>query len=211
MRASFLRFLALGGDEHAPLHEKGLSLHGAGIEGKLDIEGAILPHSLELSNCHLSSIAILRHSNIHGFLRFRGCCFESLDGDHMVCSGSVFLTGGFTSTGTVRLVNAQIGGDLLCGKGKFDGKDGEALTCDGAVIKGDVYLNDGFTVMGSVSLLGARIDGYLVCNEGKFDGKDHDALICLGAVIKGSVLLSDGFTAAGTVNLADAQIGEPFT
>jgi hypothetical protein len=87
-----------------------------------------------LSNCQLSSIAILRHSDIHGFLRFRGCRFESLDGDHMVCSGSVFLTGGFTATGRVRLVNAQIGGDLTFGKGKFDGKGGDALTYDGAVI-----------------------------------------------------------------------------
>src|SRR4051794_31528064 len=52
IRAGFLRFLALGGDETAPVHEKGIWLQGAIIEGQLDLDGATLPFDLFLLHCH---------------------------------------------------------------------------------------------------------------------------------------------------------------
>jgi hypothetical protein len=50
VRAAFLRFLMLGGDEAAPVHEQGVQLRGAWIDGSLDFEGAILPHDVALQN-----------------------------------------------------------------------------------------------------------------------------------------------------------------
>lgn len=50
VRASFIRFLALGGDDKAPIHEHGVRLAGAWIEGALDLEGAFTPSGLMLAN-----------------------------------------------------------------------------------------------------------------------------------------------------------------
>jgi hypothetical protein len=51
VRASFLRFLLLGGDEQAPVHEQGVQLFGAWIQGKLDLKNCFVPHGLKLEKC----------------------------------------------------------------------------------------------------------------------------------------------------------------
>jgi len=213
VRASFLRFLALGGDEHAPVHDQGVQLYGAWVDGDLDLEGATLPHSLSLTYCHLTNI-ILRHSDIHGCVGFQGChVVKGLSADGMVCSGGVFLKD-FTSTGTVNLLNTKLGGNLECHGGKFDVKNDDALICDRAVIQGSVFLNDSekgsnkvrFIATGIVSFMAARIDGSLDCSNAVFNGTPR-ALECDRAVINGSVFLKNGFTATGSVCLAGTQIG----
>ncbi|MCF7964111.1 MAG: hypothetical protein K9L79_01085 [Methylobacter tundripaludum] len=210
VHASFLRFLALGGDEHAPVHENGVSLQGVWVEGELNLVSAILPHSLGLVNCHLSTIN-LRYSKVHGFVAFQGCYVDSFDGDCMVCGGDVFLNEGFTAASTVRLANAQIRGSLDCSNAVFnDDRSGDdligALVCNNAVI-GKVFLNTGFSANGTVSLSGAQIGSDLLCSGGRFDGKGEDALLCTGTVIKGFVSLTKGFTSTGMVCLSGAQIG----
>ncbi len=55
VRAAFLRFLALGGDELAPVHEHGVELFGAWIEGKLDMKAARVPSDLIIGLCHFDS------------------------------------------------------------------------------------------------------------------------------------------------------------
>ncbi|MCK9396210.1 MAG: hypothetical protein M0Q44_11535 [Methylobacter sp.] len=210
VRASFLRFLALGGDEHAPVHEKGVSLHGAWVDGDLDLEGATLPNSLKLTYCHLTYIT-LRHSNIHGCVGFQDChVVKGLSADGMVCSGDVILKD-IISTGTVHLLNAKLSGNLECRGGKFDVKDGDALICDRAVIRGSICLNDSFTATGIVSFVAARIDGSLDCSNAVFNGarsgEKDVALACDRAAIKGGVFLRNGFTATGSVRLSGAQIG----
>jgi len=210
VRASFLRFLALGGDEDVPVHENGVSLQGVWVEGELNLVSAILPHSLGLINCHLSTIN-LRYSNVRGFVAFQGCYVESFDGDRMVCSGDVFLNEGFSAKSTVRLADAQISGCLDCSTAVFnDDRSGDehvgALVCNNAVI-GKVFLNKGFFSNGTVSLSGAQIDSDLLCSGGRFDGKKENALLCTGTMIKGFVSLTKGFTSTGMVCLSGAQIG----
>ncbi|EGW21097.1 hypothetical protein [Methylobacter tundripaludum] len=206
VRASFLRFLALGGDEYAPVHEKGVQLYEAWVDGKLDIEGAISPNSLRLTYCHLNTTPNLRDSVVHGCLLFQVCHIEGLEADRMVCSGTIFLNN-VISTSEVSFAGAQIGGDLVCDGGKFDGKEGNALICDRARIKGCVFLRNEFSSTGEVAMIGAQIGGDLVCENGQFVVKDGNALSCDGAVIKGCVVLKNGFTATGTVRLQGAKIG----
>ena len=122
----------------------------------------------------------------------------------------MFLDNGFTATGTVRLLGADISGQLNCNGGTFDNADGNALAADRATIKGSVFLNDGFTATGEVRLLGADISGQLNCNGGTFDNADADALSADGATIKGDVFLNDGFTATGTVRLLGARCNTLF-
>lgn len=212
VRASFLRFLALGGDEHAPVHEKGVQLCGASVDGVLDLEGATLPHSLSLKSCHLNTVPILRDSNVLGFVSFNGCYVEGLEADGMVCSGSLSLEGSFITT--VYLSGAEISGDLACTGGKFDGAD-YALLCQSTVIKGNVFLNNA-TATGSVSLIGTQIRGSLVCTNAVFgntcsDKKHVNALNCDRAVIKGGVFLNTDFIATGTVRFSNAQIDSDLT
>jgi len=213
VRASFLRFLALGGDESAPVHERGVLLKGAWVENELNLENTFLPHGFGLWDCHLSNI-ILRHSNIHGCVGFQGCyVVNGVSADGMVCSAGVFLRD-FTSTGTVNLLNTKLGGNLECCGGKFDVKNDDALICDRAVIQGSVFLNDfkkgsekvRFTATGPVSFAAARIDGSLDCSNAVFNGTPL-ALECGRAVINGSVFLKNGFTATGSVRLSGTQIG----
>jgi hypothetical protein len=206
IRSAFLRFLALGGDENAPVHEKGIQLQGAWLDGKLDLDGTTLPSGLLLVNCYFSATPLLHDCRIQGSVNLIGCHVDGLIADGMVCSGSVFLSNGFTSSGTVRLLNAQIGGNLDCSAAAFDGMGGYALGCDRAVIKGGVFLSDGFTASGTVRLRGAQIAGSLECDGATLDGKNGDALLCDRASIKGNVFLRDGFTAVGTVRLSGTQI-----
>jgi hypothetical protein len=44
IRGAFIRFLLLGGEQLAPIHEKGLMLRGARIDGDIDLEGAARSH-----------------------------------------------------------------------------------------------------------------------------------------------------------------------
>lgn len=118
VRASFLRFLALGGDEYAPVHEKGVWLQGAWVEDDLNLESATLPYNLVLSQCYLNNI-ILISSKAHGLISFHGCHVNELKADRMICGNSVFLKQGFIATGKVSLDGAQIGYDFICYDAKF--------------------------------------------------------------------------------------------
>ncbi|MFI3217685.1 MAG: hypothetical protein QX189_01000 [Methylococcales bacterium] len=205
VRANFVRFLALGGDEYAPVHENGVRLLGAWVEGELNLESATLPHDLLLGKCHLRNI-VMRHSNIRGSIKFVGSQVQGIEADGMRCSAGVFLEYGFTTTGAVSLTNAQIGGNLQCQSAKFKVAGGDALVCDSAVINGSVFLNDGFTAIGVVRFVGTQIGGSLECNNGSFNDTNKGALILNRAEIKGKVFLNDEFVAIGTVNLSGTQI-----
>ena len=113
---------------------------------------------------------------------------DALIADGMVVKGGVFLSDGFTAHGEVRLLGAQIGGDLECIGGTFQNceKDGnatgKALTAYGMVVKGSVFLRDGkFT--GAIDLSAADIgtlldDGNCWPATGNiFDGLRYERII----------------------------------
>ena len=207
VRAAFLRFLALGGDGLAPVHEKGVQLQGAWIKDTLDMEGADIPHGLKMVGCNFEATLVFRNAKIAGSFNLSGSQLPGFKGDGISCAGGLFLRQGFKSTEAVRLLGAQIGVNLECSGATFDGGEGDALTADGAVIKGGVFLNKKFTAKGEVRLLGAQIGGSLSCDGATFDGGEGDALTADGAVIKGGVFLNEKFTAKGEVRLLGAQIG----
>ena len=154
IRAAFLRFLVLGGDANAPIHEHGVQLMGAWIEGKFDLEGSHAPCRLDLSHCAFDAEPVLSAATIAG-LSLSGSRVPGIQGDRLVCQSDVFLRS-LSASGEVRLLGAQIGGNLECSGAKLDGKKGDALSADGAVIKGGVYLNAGFTASGAVRLVVRR-------------------------------------------------------
>jgi len=206
VRASFIRFLALGGDDEAPVHERGVQLIGAWIEGVLDLQGAVTTSNLSLNRSYFESPPMLRGAEIAGTLTLSGSLLPGLQADRLQCKGSLFMSDGFTSIGTVRLLGVQIDGNLECNGAELNGKDDKALAADRAVIKGAINLSNGFTATGEVRLLGAQIDGNLNCKGAQLDGKSGKALATDGAIIKSSVFLSNGFTATGEVRLPGTRI-----
>jgi hypothetical protein len=148
--------------------------------------------------------------NIHG----QG---KALDADGLIVRGDVFLRSGFHSLGLVRLLGAQIGGDLDCSGGTFSNSNGSALSADGADVKGYVYLCDrivaqgglylhrNFIARGGVGLPGVQIGRNLDCSGGSFDNWGGAALDAEGVIVQESVFLSEGFNARGFVSLANAK------
>lgn len=207
VRAEVLRFFALGGDVQAPVHEMGVQVEGAYIDGAIYLGGAVLPHSLTVLSSRLAGPMHLNGAEVRGSLSLGGSALDELTAEHAVVRGSIFLRDGFQATGEVSLLGVRVDGDLDCRGGQFEVEDGDALSADGAVIKGAVFFNGDFRATGQVRLRGAQIGTHLYCRGGQFEVQEGCALSADGAVIKGNVALDKGFTAAGPVWLPGARIG----
>jgi hypothetical protein len=136
----------------------------------------------------------------------------------------VFLNEKFNAEGELRLLGAQIGGDLTCSGGTFKNPGKDALSADGVSVQGSVFLDEKFSAEGEVRLLGAQIGNQLNCAGGTFKNPGSDALSADGVNVKGDVVLCEdlsadganvqgsvfpnkGFSAEGEVRLLGAQIG----
>jgi hypothetical protein len=164
--------------------EGAVSLYGADITGQLNCRGA------ELTG-----------KDSEG---------DTLVAERMKVGGAVILDEGFTAAGAVRLLGADITGQLNCGGAELTGKGnhGRTLVADGVNAGGDVFLDKGFTAAGTVSLRSARISGSVVLHPAALAGRDQVALNAAGAQIAGALLWSPAGQIVGQVNLEGATIGE---
>ncbi len=131
VRAEFLRFLALGGDDEAPVHETGLQVQGAWITETLDFSSAEIAGALTLAKCRFENAPKLVDAQIRGEFSLAGSAVPGLYADRLNCRANVSLKDEFTSMGEVRLLGATISGDLECRGGAFKNPDGPALSADG--------------------------------------------------------------------------------
>jgi len=207
IRPELIRFLALGGDDTAPVHEKGVQLRGAWIgaaaldEGQpaLDLEGAQLMTGLWFFNCYFTST--LKFGDMRASsLSLEGSFFPGIIADGLKLNGSLFLRG-VHSKGTVRLGIAEINGDLDCSGGRFENRGSWSLFCDRARIAGNVFFVDGFRSIGETRLLDVMISGSFTCSGGRFDNEDGRSLSCDGITVGGSVFCDKAFYATGEVRL----------
>ena len=205
VRAEVICALAVGTNPAWPVHAKGVRIRGAKIVGALDFEAATLRCPLLLVGCYIDKPVTLLGATIPA-LNLHGSHLPDLKADRVSVRGSVFLRGGFTATGEVRLPRAQIDGDLSCIGASFTNQKGPALNADGVSVRGNVFLSEGFTATGEVRLLGAQIGGQLNCN-GSFTNQKGPALSADRVNVRGGVFLREGFTATGEVRLLGAQIG----
>ena len=178
---------------------KGLYFFGSTFTGPLDLPGANITGMLACSGVQL---AVPDQGGV------------ALRAVRMKVDGGVFLEEGFTAAGAVRLVRANITGNLECSSARLEGADGDgnALAADGLKVGGDVLLNQAsgqkFTAAGVVSFVGADITGNLSCSGARLDGANDDgnALVADGLKVGGSVFLNEGFTAAGVIRLVRANV-----
>jgi len=157
VRAEFLRFLALGGDADAPVHEKGIIVQGAWITGMLDLSDAEIGRALIFRNCRFTAAPRLFDANVRGFLSWEGCALPGLKADRLQCHSSLFLKSGFEAEGEVRLRGAKIGGNLDCSESKFKNANGFALNAEGMVVSGAFIFRDVTITQGSVNLGFAQV------------------------------------------------------
>ena len=207
VRAGFLRFLLLGGDARASIHERGVRLKGALIKGALNLENTVTTSSINCKSCMFTAPLILRRSTLPGGLFLQGSKVHGIKGDGLTTTGSVFLRNDFQAIGEIRLLDAKIGGTLDCTKGQFENKDGKTIITERAVIQGSVFFRDGFKSVGEVRLLGTHIGGDLSCRDAQFDGNGKRAISADGMCVSGGFIFRNLSSAVSSISLAGASVG----
>lgn len=186
----------------------------AGLAGDM-----LVARELDLSDSAFTGPVKLRCADIAGQFSCRGARLAGPDSDGYVlvadrlkAGGSVFFDRGFTATGAILLLGAEIAGALGCTGAQLTGadSDGTALFADRLKAGGGVFLNSGFSAAGAVRLPAAIITGELNCSGARLTGSDSNghALVAADLRVTGEVLLSEGFSATAAVYLESAQVGE---
>ena len=156
IRVEILRYLILGGCDECRVHEWGVQLVGAWIDGELDLSFAVVG-AIGLRKCRFAHPVTALSARFH-FLNLNGSLLPSLNVQGVEVKGGVFLKTGFKAEGEVSLSGAWIGVQLGCTGGSFFNADGHALNAQGVEVKGSVFLDDGFKSKGVVSLGSGPID-----------------------------------------------------
>jgi hypothetical protein len=210
VRAAVLRQLLV--EPQRPVHSKGVRLRGARISGRLDLESATVRCPLLLEDCYLDGpeSVVLDYATVHLIVLSRCRVVGGLTADLLVVTKGLDL-GGSAFEGVVRLLGAEITGQLSFRGAKLTGTDveGNALVGDGMKVGSNVLLDQGFSAAGAVRLPNAEITGPLSCSGAKLTGIDDYGNALVGDLMRvsGSVFLDKGFSAAGAVSVAGAAIG----
>jgi len=206
---------------------RGVIVADAKIIGKLDLSFATIRFPLRFWRCCLVTDADLNHATIP-LLDLSGSSIRGLNLEGATVSGNVFLrrdsigpgllTCGFSAVGEVKLLGAQIGGNLDCDGGSFlnfgERATKKAIFADGVKVSGYVFLR-GTSAMGEVNLLHAQIGSNLECDGASFENPGGFALLAQHADVKGDICLRKqsldkgepkNFSARGEVNLFNARI-----
>jgi hypothetical protein len=92
VRAPFLRFLSLGGEEGCRPHEKGIRISGAWITDVLDLEACRIVRDIGLNDCHFEAPPVLRAAIINR-LFLDGSLLPGLEAERLEARGGVYLRG----------------------------------------------------------------------------------------------------------------------
>jgi len=201
-------YLGSAGDKRTFAAKGAIRLFGADITGQLNMSGARL-----------------NGANTDG---------NALDAEGIKVGGGVFLQslpsgdkGTFAAKGAIRLLGADITGQLCMRGARLNGadNDGDAVVADWIKVGGAVFLDSAgdqgtFTAKGAIRLASADIAGQLVMHGARLNAavKDGNALTAFRMKVGDDVYLGDrmvpassgdqsAFTATGTLWLVDARLG----
>ncbi|HXV93426.1 MAG TPA: hypothetical protein VD813_09025, partial [Pseudonocardia sp.] len=189
-----------------------LRLRNARIAGPLQLSGARVEVPVELVGCEFDTEPDLRMASFTG-LALTGSRLPGLQAGNLRVEADLLLGDGFSSHGTVRLTDAQVGGSLRFSAGHLRGAAGPALIADRIVVGGACYARR-LRAEGEVRLPGARITGNLDLAGAVLRAGARDALDLTGVQVEGSLLAgrhrrdpSRVLDARGRVLLAGARVG----
>ncbi|MFG2232700.1 hypothetical protein ACGFNX_22285 [Streptomyces sp. NPDC048723] len=113
----------------------------------------------------------------------------------------------FQATGSVVLADSEIGGQLDCQGGSFDGQGGTALSAPGLIVGSDLRLANNFHATGTVSLIGAEVRGHADWSGGRFHTDvGAVAVNATRLVVHHNLDFGNRFSAVGSVILDGAHI-----
>lgn len=202
VRGEFLRFLILGGDALAPVHEIGVELYNALIvtdahpNRVLDLRAGQCVGRVALFNCYLEGALWIEDARM-GTLVLQGSRVAGLSGNRATLTGSAFLDKQFLCDGDVKLFSTQLGGGLILDDSRIVGP----LNGSSARLGGRLTCERGW-FGGAFSLANADIKAGFEGAGGVFDG----GLWGQGAQIAGNVTLTD-VTVRQTLTLSCARVG----
>jgi hypothetical protein len=219
IRAKVIRWLCVDREAMHHVDPKGLRIHAAKIEGRLDLDSVTVPFPLVLVRCAIHDGIDLSLAETR-LLSFAGSYSGPISGARLSVRGDLILGFGFRAEGEVSLDGAAIAGSLDCTGGVFrnppvpPGPEGTpsggiALNADGVTVKGPAFLRNGFRAEGFVRLVGATIGVYLDLKEAQFGGECPNGLIAQRMAVAGIFNWREITTTADTrLTLAGAQIGQ---
>jgi hypothetical protein len=172
---------------------------------------------LDVRRSTFAGVVWLVGADIAGQLNCQGAELNGRDNDGyalvvygMRVGGDARLDGVVTTAGAIRVVGADITGQLNCQGAELNGHDnnGYALVADRVKAGGDVWLDEAFTSAGGVSFRAARIGGSLALRGDLAVGEDEMALDAPGMQITGTLQWEPIAQIRGRVNLEGAAVGE---
>ena len=202
IRASFLRFLMLGGEDGCRPHEKGIRITGAWISETLDLEACHVFRDIGLIDCHFEATPILRAAIINR-LFLDGSSLPGLEAERLEARGGVYLRGAQVQ-GEVNIAQSRLGGNLECDGATIRVPSGHAI--DAAAIELRNLLLRGATLRGGVTVAGARISADIDCAGASIEGAESVAIEATEVECGGSVVLRKA-QIDGEVRLVACVIG----
>ncbi|WP_235155749.1 membrane-associated oxidoreductase [Pseudomonas viridiflava] len=209
VRARFLRFLALGGDESTPVHERGVRLEGAYVEGYLNLNSVSVPLPLALRNCVVENTIILTDANLAHSFAVLSSTIDGLDAGRVRIAGLMALKETVSSS-RINIDGAHVQGQINFSGAHFNGGESWALSAENLVCGGNFQINNEFEALGGVNLMAARIEGQLGCKNSRFIKAQRIAFQADRIHVKGSVFLGEGFFSGGGVRFHGAKVHGQF-
>lgn len=203
VRAPFLRFLILGGDENSRPHEKGIRLSGAWITGALDLEACRTFRDIGLKDCRFDAVPVLRSAIINRVF-LDGSSLPGLQAERLEVRGGLYLRGAKV-TGEINLVSSRLGGNVECDGASIEVPHG-GVAFWAESIEARSILFRGAEIHGGINLSGADIRadldlaGAIVARQGEV------ALNVAALEAAGSVALRSA-RVEGEVRLVGSRIG----
>ena len=202
IRAHFLRFLLLGGDDDCRPHEKGIRLRGAWISGVLDLEACRILRDCGLNDCHFDTAPILNSAVIER-LFLNNSWFPGLHAERLQARGGLYIRNAVVDS-EIRLINATLGGNVVCDGASFRAESGPAFNAEG--IEARRLSFRGTSCIGAMILIGSDLGADLDCADFTVTAAGEVAVDARGAEIGGSVVLR-GARVIGEVRFLAAKIG----
>lgn len=207
IRAALLRLLLLGGEGVPKLHERGLTLAGARILGRLDLENCRISRSLRLIDCRFDAPLTLRSAEI-GALRLDGSVLPGIDAARLQARGDLHLREARVA-GRFDLRGARLGGDLVLDGADLVHEEGMALDASHLSTGGDMTLRAA-RIRGGMDVSGAKLGGDLILGGMDLRRGRNPALDGRGLQLRGDLSLA-GSRIAGQATLIGARIAGDLT
>jgi hypothetical protein len=132
----------------------------------------------------------------------------AISADGAVVDGSVFCGQGSVVEGEMRLLGAEIRGDVALSGGQFRNPPAFAIAADRLAVKGSLFLRDDFVAEGTVRLIGAHIGTQMSLTGTIRAPHDALALDLEDAEIARTLFLRPAAPLGGWVDLTNATVAQ---